>query len=101
MPVASLVPLLLERQALLALAVAGLATYHHIAFARPAAADQRNEVVHGQFFGRKSAVTMMADTGGALTLPPLGGAQLPRFLPLAPERFLGYNDQERARLHGQ
>jgi hypothetical protein len=74
------------------LAITVLATWHQITLARFAAADERHEVVHGQFFGRKVRATVMADAGAALTLPPLASAQLPRFSPLAPNLILGNFD---------
>ena len=92
-------PVIFERQTVSPRIVTLLAAWHQIALARLAAAYERYQMIHGQFFGRKLAGAMMAYAGGALALPPLARAQLPRFSPLAADVFLRYYDYERARLH--
>ena len=57
--------------------VAFLAGCNDVAFGTSAAAGYGNDMVHGQFFGRRGAPAVMADPFGTSSLPPLGIAQLP------------------------
>ena len=52
-----------------------------VAFSALAAAGDGHNMIHGQFFGRRSAAAVMADTFGATTLPPLRASELSGFAP--------------------
>ena len=57
--------------------VAGFAARHHIAPGAFAAARNRDDVIHGQRFGRGCASAIMTFAFGHPALPPLGLPQLP------------------------
>src|SRR5215471_8163252 len=75
----------LERQPMLLRVVAGLARGHQVAFVRPAAADDRDQVVHGQRLGTYLSPAVMAYPAGTAAFPPLRRAQLARLGALAPD----------------
>src|SRR5215813_3266047 len=74
----------LPRQRVLLFAVTLLTGRDEIPLGRPAATDQRDEVVHRQFLGREAPLAVEADPRGPFALPPFGPAQLARavLLPL-------------------
>src|ERR1044071_1334900 len=70
-----------------------------IALGRFTTANNRHQMIHGQFFWLEAPAAMMAKPGGALALPPWAGAQLARLLPFAANLLFGNFDQERRRFH--
>ena len=90
----------LERESVLAFGVAFFAARHEITFGGFAAAYDRHEVIHRQISRRKLSTAMMADAGGLFALPPLAGAQLSSFSPLAADFFFTDRDQKRNSFHG-
>ena len=69
--------------------VAVLAGGNDIALGSSAAPGDGYDVIHGEFLGRERPAAVMAETSVALTFPPLGAAQLPRFLALPLDLVLG------------
>ncbi len=51
-------------------------------------------MIHGELTGREGTAAMMADAGGPLALPPLGGAKIAGFPALAPDVFFRDLDEE-------
>ena len=60
---------------MLLLAVAVLAARYHVGLGGAAAADEWHHVIHGQLFGRKRLLAVVALASGPFALPPLGAAQ--------------------------
>mgnify|MGYP006308176393 CR=1 FL=1 len=63
--------------------VAGFAAGHAVALGACAAADHRDDVVHGQFFRGEALPAIMADAPGKLLPPPFALAQFLRLGALA------------------
>jgi hypothetical protein len=79
------------------LVVALLADGCHIAFSGLASSNDGNDVVHGQFLGRKVATAVMAGTPGQPLFPPLRLTQSSGFISLPSDFFIAYTDYERFR----
>ena len=62
--------------------VAVLAARHQVALGAAAAADQGNDVVHGQFGGLELPPAIITDACGPFALPPLACAKLTGLCPL-------------------
>lgn len=57
-------------------------------------------MIHGQLFRWELAAAVMTNAAGALALPPLAGANLPRLLAFAPNLFFADFYEKRCRVHG-
>ena len=61
--------------------VAFLTSRNDVAFSALTAAGDGHDMVHGQFFGWRRAIAVMADTFGTATFPPLRVAEFSGFAP--------------------
>jgi hypothetical protein len=57
--------------------IAGFAAGDEVAFGTAAAADNGNDVVHGEFGGLEFLLAVIAEARGFFSLPPLAGPKLP------------------------
>jgi len=73
---------------------------NNIAFRALAATGDRDNVIHSQGAGGEFVTAIMAQAGGAASLPPLARTQLPGFLALATDLLLADGYDERGWLHG-
>lgn len=69
----------LPRQGILFLVVAVLAGGDEVAFGGFPSTHQGDQVIHGEFGRREFLLAVMTQPRGALTLPPCGRAEFPRF----------------------
>ncbi len=79
--------------------VAFFASRDYVAFGASAAADNRNNVIHGQGTRGNLPAAIMADSGRATPLPPLACAQFPRPLAFVPDLFIADSNKKGSRIH--